>query len=180
MGMLTYSRWWTRYKGDMETMIWGSIPKSAIIHDLKLSELETLAAQSKDINCLLSLEIFTGESKTRIIAQQLKTKNYTLNVQTTRSMSQIARLFGLGGVDVRATHIREFCSNLVDGWSIQDAPLGDATAMGDLAMRFALALGHRSSSMLLQDVMGAFIDGVKMGTKNMEFYSSPRRRGVLL
>ncbi|ORY19703.1 hypothetical protein BCR34DRAFT_595166 [Clohesyomyces aquaticus] len=180
---------WARYKGACETLIWGDIPKEAVICDFPLASLQHLAHTYKDCNKLLSLAAFTPKFRidddsgkvirkkhqTGTIAKKLRERCMTLDQDIARAMGRVAAYFGLGQSGVSLLQIREFVSMLVDGWNIQDAPMNELHAMRELAMKFAFAF-PRQSSFLLQDVMQTFIEGIRIGSRNMDYFAVRARR----
>jgi len=157
-------------------LIYGQLPKSAILHKIQLRELERLAAEDLNVSRLLNLHLFTEKSSTRTAFERLRKERLILNPDTARTMGKVARLFGLGGPTVTKLHISDFVTCLTDGWSIQTDPRHDIYSMADLANRFALALGPYDSSLHFQEVAGAFVDGFECGTRNLAHFSRGRRR----
>lgn len=167
---------WTKYKATAEFIIWGDLPNSAILHTFNLSELNDLIAVSPTCANLLNLDLFDGASRTRAISQQLREKGIIMNVDTAKAMGKIARVFGLGGPDVTYLHIDEFVTSLVDGWNIQGCPINDIHTASHLGMHFALAMECPRSSLNIQQIMGAFIDGIEHGTRNLDYFATRRPR----
>lgn len=167
--------WWTRYKAAAEHIIWGDLPQSTIMHTFHLSELVNLVTDSANVAALLNLNVFNTPSRTRSIASHLRKKGLALDTDTANAMGKVARLFGLAGPTVTTSHITEFVTYLVDGWSIRADQRQDIHTMADLAAHFAIILGTQHSSMRLQDVIAAFMEGFERGTQNLAHFSHRRR-----
>jgi hypothetical protein len=106
------------------------------------------------------------------VAAEIRDKTLPLHAE---AIGRIARTFGLDRTDVHLEHIKDFVSELVNGWTLQCSQLGDLHTMSSYATTFAMTL--QSQRHRLQDVMGAFIDGCQEGTRIIEFYAR-RRKGV--
>ena len=155
-------------------LVYGQLPKSAILHEFQLGELQRLAAKDLDVLRFLNLHLFTEKSSTRTASERLQKERLILNPDTARAMGKVARVFGLRGSAVTNLHISDFVTCLTDGWAIRADPQPNIYAMTDLANQFALGLGPCDSSLHLQDVVSAFMDGFEQGTRNLANFS--RRR----
>jgi len=144
----------------------------AILHTFSLAEL----GGDDAVQGLLRLDLFgTGKSPTRVIAQRLRGLQLQMNPTTAKTFGKIAKIFGLNKPAVTPTHIKEFVSELISGWSIQNAPLSDILAMSELANAFVVALNPQPN-FLVQDHMAAFMDGVQRGMGELAFYAPRTRR----
>lgn len=97
-----------------------------------------------------------------------------LNTASARAMGKIAKAFGMAQSNVSLQHLREFVARVMDGWTILKADSIDVHTLSSLASTFATVLGSHHAGYTVQDVMGAFIDGVDDGTRCIEYWSKSR------
>lgn len=168
---------WTKYKGACEWLVWGNVPGNAVLHIFELRELDDLVEQSEDIQNLLQLHMFSSNSRTRTIAQRLRSRNCILDVHAAKAMGQIAELFGLGSVNATPDHIKEFVTTLVGGWSIKPASVNDIRSLDFLALHFTTAL-NPLGPYRLHNVIEAFIQGVLKGSENLTHFGRVRRNNL--
>ncbi|KAF2788135.1 hypothetical protein K505DRAFT_315451 [Melanomma pulvis-pyrius CBS 109.77] len=161
-----------RLAATAEFIIWGDLPNSAILHTFNISELNHLISTSPPCAKLLNLDLFDGASRTRAISQQLREKGITMTKDTAKAMGKIAKVFGLDGPDVTYLHIDEFVTSLIDGWTIQGCPVNDIHTASHLGMHFALAMECSRSPLNIQQIMGAFIDGIEHGARNINYFAA--------
>ncbi|KAH7127027.1 hypothetical protein B0J11DRAFT_579445 [Dendryphion nanum] len=173
---------WARYKGTAEYLVWGNIEQAAILRHFPISELLHLAAT--DILCFESIQpilrfdengvlIPRKKPRTRVVAQMLKEKQLLLDSDTANTMGKLAGKFGLG--DSTLSHIKEFVKVIIDGWSISAQAI-NYNMMNVLAMKFTIAMGPRKSTYDIQEIMKAFIEGIEIGTRNIEIFSGSGHR----
>lgn len=127
-----------------------------------------------DCRRLLNFDAFRAGARTKHIAAALRERNALLNNATARALGKIAKLFGMGKSNVTLDHIADLVSRLIDGWSITKSDFIDIQTMSTLAATFATTLGSHASGYTLQDVMGAFMEGVDHGTVCMDYWSKSR------
>lgn len=94
-----------------------------------------------------------------------------LNSTTARALGKIARIFGLNGSSITLEHLQDFVARLMDGWTITKPEAIDMHTMSSFAATFATAMGSHAGGYTLQQVMGAFIEGVDHGTHCIAHWS---------
>ncbi|KAF2132386.1 hypothetical protein P153DRAFT_383270 [Dothidotthia symphoricarpi CBS 119687] len=161
------------YKATAEYLIWGGIPRSAILHHTKLQTLENLAEIDSVCGNMLSLGLFQTKRTANGVASILRDNNTVLDGSTAKSMGKIAKCLGLDGESVTLQHIQEFVARLVDGWYITSDHTNDAYTGNAIAFSFALALG--SGIHAHQRVMEAFQEGIESGFNSIVRYARSRR-----
>ncbi|KAF2007383.1 hypothetical protein P154DRAFT_118626 [Amniculicola lignicola CBS 123094] len=164
----------TPYRGTKEYLSWGNLPKSCLLHVFSYSDLQNLCFVSQDVDKLLSLEVFQLRLNTQAVAEQLRLKQTVLDVNVAKAMGRIAHCFGLTKSNVQAGHLSDFVSYLVDGWSL-GVNVDKILDLSHLAENFALAMGP-SRSLRTQEIMDAFMEGVRRGSANLVYYSKCRSR----
>ncbi|KAJ8107418.1 hypothetical protein OPT61_g8885 [Boeremia exigua] len=164
---------WAHYKGHGEYMIWADIEREAILHTLDLVDLTEVLNKDDDCRRLMSFEAFDAGKKTNAIASTIREKNITLDIKTAQALGKIARTFGLSKSDVTLPHLEDFIARMMDGWSIEKAEM-DRHNLSSLAATFAVSLGSHAGGYHLQEVMGAFVNGVDHGTECAAHWSRSR------
>jgi hypothetical protein len=162
--------WWARYKGITEYMIWANIPSECICTHFPLADLISLYDEDHTVTNLLHLQEFTAGRKTMALSAALREKNMTLTPSTAAAMGRVAKLFGLDRAGVALHHIETFVARLVDGWSIIDNASGH---INDISCAFAEAL--KSRAYRRQEIIGAYLAGIKEGTETLAFFERRRR-----
>ncbi|XPS94304.1 hypothetical protein M3J09_003625 [Ascochyta lentis] len=165
---------WARYKGNGEYFVWGEIAADAVLHTLELEKL--INHLNSDAGCgnLLNFDVFESGVKTNTIAAALREKNKTLNTATARALGKIAKAFGMAQSNMTLQHLQDLVARLLDGWTILKPEMMDMHTTSSLAATFATALGRHHANHTLQDIMGAFMDGVDDGTRCIEHWSRSR------
>lgn len=130
-----------------------------------------LADESMSCANLLNLEDFQPRISTPTIVSSIRAKNITLNTDIARAMAKISRVFGLRGSRVRLSHIADFVGRLVDGWSIRQCESED---LRTAAWAFSTELNSRVHG--VEDIAGAFEDGMMDGTEVLSFFEERKRR----
>jgi hypothetical protein len=162
--------WWARYKGITEYMIWANIPSECICTHFPLADLISLYEEDQTVANILHLQEFTAGRKTMALSAALREKNITLTPSTAAAMGRVAKLFGLDRAGVALYHIETFIARLVDGWSIIDNASGH---INDISCVFAEAL--KSRAYRRQEIIGAYLAGIKEGTETLAFFERRRR-----
>ena len=160
--------------GIGEYFIWGDIPSDAVLHTLNLDDLINNLNNDEESRNLLSFDVFEPGTKTNVIASVLREKNIMLNTMTARALGKIARTFGMAQSNIGLGHLQNFIARLTDGWTIIKADAIDVHTMSSFAVAFATAMGPHATGYNLQDVMGAFIEGVENGTCCIAHWSRSR------
>lgn len=158
----------------VECVVWGTIPREAVICHFALSDLLAFLSTNHSCGEILDLDAFEPDRSTLQVSSVLRAKNTTLNIVTARAIGQITKTFlGREGVDIH--HIKEFIARLVDGWGINSLITHDIHMQRLISRAFAEAFG--SDYHLLQALMGAFEDGIQEGTQALAFYARRQRPG---
>ncbi|KAF1974429.1 hypothetical protein BU23DRAFT_638071 [Bimuria novae-zelandiae CBS 107.79] len=166
---------WARYKGWAEIMIWGNVPMDAIIQYGFLSDLETAITGGPTGSLLRNSNDWLPNQTASTLTKKLKARSIPLDRDVARALGGFSNAMGLGNAGVSLQHITEFVQVCVDGWSLNCALVDDIHTRSSFAYTFAIALS--SQTFHLQDIMGAFFDGVERGLHNVAFYE--RRRPSL-
>ncbi|KAF3046256.1 hypothetical protein E8E11_008418 [Didymella keratinophila] len=165
---------WARYKGNGEYFVWAEIPDHAVLCTVDLEGLIRELDNDVDCNDLLNFDVFKPDTKTNTIAGALREKNVMLNTSSARALGKTAKMFGMDQHNVTLDHLQDFVARLVDGWTITKPEMIDVHTMSSLASTFATALSPHSGGYGLQQVMGAFIEGVDQGTRCIAHWSRSR------
>jgi hypothetical protein len=160
--------------GNGEYFVWGDISSDAVLHTSNLEDLINDLNNDEESRNLLSFDVFEPGTKTSIIASVLREKNIMLNTMTARAFGKIARTFGMAQSNMSLGHLQDFIARLMDGWTIVKADTIDTHTISSLAVTFATAMGPHAAGYSLQDVMGAFIEGVESGTCCIAHWSRSR------
>jgi len=154
-------------------MVWGTLPRAAILHVLPLARLLDLYDQDQDVANLLQLHQFrNGNSKTSSVVSALRAKNIVLNTSTAKAMARVGNLFGLNGAAVNLQHIEGYAARICDGWSIDTSIISNVNTSSRIAAAFAKTLDSHAHQQ--HSVMDVFISGTQQGAETMAYYS---RRG---
>jgi hypothetical protein len=165
------ARWARRYKGKAECITWAQIPASAIATTLPLANLITLYEQDEAVAKLLHLHEFTSCRRTLELSNSLREKAQAeLTPSTSAAIGRVAKLFGLDSLVVSLHHISAFVARIVDGWNITDNVSSD---INDISFAFAEALQSQAYSH--QDIMGAYLAGIKEGNETLAYFARRRR-----
>ncbi|KAJ4989817.1 hypothetical protein SVAN01_04654 [Stagonosporopsis vannaccii] len=165
---------WARYKGNGEYIVWGNINSEAVLCVLNLEQLINDLHDDEDCRQLLNFDAFKPSTTTNAIASTLREKNAILNKGNARAMGKAAKMFGMNKINVTLLHIQDFVARLLDGWTIERPVSIDMQTMSTLAATFATFLGAHAGGYILQDIMGAFINGVEQGTRCIAHWSRSR------
>ncbi|KAF2021783.1 hypothetical protein BU24DRAFT_417404 [Aaosphaeria arxii CBS 175.79] len=153
-----------RYSASAETIIYGEIPKAAILAIIDFSELKRLTP-----NCIvdfLKLPIFATGS-VRTIVPQLREIGHHVDPNFSYACGSISRLLGLHREAASLCHIQELVSFLVDGWSlVVESDAEYLKLCADVYTQTLSSTMHDAS-----DVAEAFIAGVKGGEENLMRFS---------
>jgi hypothetical protein len=154
--------------------VWAEIPNDAVLNTLDLEGLIRELDHDVDCNDLLSFDVFKPDTRTSALAGTLREKNVMLNTSTARALGKIAKMFGLNQENVTLEHLQDFVARLMNGWTITKPEMIDMHTMSSLATTFATSLGPHTRGYTLQQVMGAFIEGVDQGTRCIAHWSRSR------
>jgi hypothetical protein len=166
--------WWARYKGHTEYMIWANIPSECILAQFPLADLIFLYEEDEAVASLLHLHEFTPGCKTIALSNSLREKaQVKLTPSTSAAIGHVAKLFGLDSPGVSLHHISAFVARIVDAWSITDNVSSD---VNDVSFAFAEALQSRTYQR--QDVMEAYLAGIKEGNETLAYFARRRRPTV--
>lgn len=144
---------------------------SAILFHGSLSKVAATVTAQPAGKLLLSREDFNPDQRVSELTNNLKARNITLNHDIARSMAVFAKAMGLDSPQTSREHIAEVVQVLVDGWSISIP--NDIHTLSSTAQSFATSLS--TETLLLQDVMQAFLTGCDRGKSNIEFYQKRQR-----
>ena len=170
---------WERpdYKGTTEHLVCGHIPPEAIIHYGSVSDLKSIGRPLQmtvfePVTTFNDIGRAVSAPRLRVstVVSQLRSRNLQLE-DTVRCIGEWGRELGVGGTSL--AQIQAFVASLIDGWYIA-APSDDKAEMARLALVFAAAVDPRPEY-TVQDVMEAFVRGVRVGRENVGFYM--RRQG---
>jgi hypothetical protein len=128
-----------------------------------------LADHHTGVSNLLSLETFRPGVRTLTVSSQLNARNVTLNTTAAKAMARVCSQFFLSP-NVKLVHIQELVARVVDGFRINKDASQDLSSCG---MVFAIAF--HSGAHRIEDVVEAFIEGLEMGWKAVEFYTRRKR-----
>lgn len=128
----------------------------------------------EDCQDLLNFDLFEPGMKTNAIAALLRERNSILNTETARALGKIARCFGMSQQNISLKHLEDFIARVMDGWTIQKPFAVDMHTTSSLAFTFATEFGSHADGYTVQDVMGAFMDGVEQGTRCIAHWSRSR------
>jgi hypothetical protein len=146
-----------------------NIPRDAIISTFGLGELISLADHNTSVANLLSLEMFRPDVRTLTVSSQLSARNVMLNTTSAQAMALVCLQFFLSS-SYKLVHIQELVARIVDGFRInRDA------SQHLLSCGIAFAVAFNSGAYRLQDVAKAFVEGLEMGWKAVEFYTRRKR-----
>ncbi|KAJ4326366.1 hypothetical protein N0V94_000041 [Neodidymelliopsis sp. IMI 364377] len=164
---------WARYRGNGEYFVWSDIPSDAVLQTMDLNGLLETLNDDPDCQALLNLHVFEPGTKTNTntIASALRERNTTLNTTTTRALGKIAKAFGMTKPTITLPHVQDFIARLIDGWTIRKSPNTDIHTMSSIAATFSIAMGTHQAGYTVQDVMGAFVNGVDDGTRCIAHWS---------
>ena len=160
--------------GNGEYFVWAEIGDDAVLHTLDLESLIRELNDDVDCNDLLSFDVFKPDTKTNAIASALREKNVMLNSTTARALGKLAKMFGMDQDNVTLEHLQDFVARIMDGWMITKPEMMDMHTMSSLATTFATSLVPHAGDYTLQQVMGAFIEGVDHGTRCIAHWSRSR------
>lgn len=123
---------------------------------------------------LLSFDVFKPDTKTSKIAGNLRERNVMLNTTTARALGKTANMFGMNQDNITLEHLQDFVARLMDGWTVTKPDRIDMHTMSTLAATFAMSLRSPAGGYTLQEIMGAFIEGVDQGTQCIAHWSRSR------
>jgi hypothetical protein len=167
----SFSQSLTTEQGNGEYFVWSDLASDAVLDTMDLNNLLENLKNDPDCQSLLNLYVFEPGNKTNAIASALREKNTTLNTFTARALGKIAKAFGMTKPAITLSHLQDFIARLVDGWTIQKSHTLDVHTMNSLGATFASAMGTHAAGYTLQDVVGAFVNGVDDGGKCIAHWS---------
>lgn len=160
--------------GNGEYFVWSDIPRGAVIHTMELKGLINSLQEDPDCRYLLNFDVFKPGAKTTAIAAALRERNVTLNTPVARALGKTAKAFGLAQKDATLGHLHDFVARLCDGWTIEKPERLDVHTLSSLAATFGTAMGSHAAGHTIQDVMGAFLNGVDHGSTCLAHWSQSR------
>jgi hypothetical protein len=160
-------------------MVWAALPAAAVVSHFSLSELRELSNNDQACADVLCLDEIQSGRKTQYVSSQLRAMNNVISIGTTRAMAFISRTFGMHRNSASLAHIQGLVASLVDSFQLKQVSSDRSYTSRNIAKTFAVSLRSRAHS--VQDVEGAFQDGVQQGTATIAFFTrrrptAPRRR----
>lgn len=151
--------------GHGEYFVWADVENDAVLFISKLEQLVRELDYDEECRELLDFRAFETGLATNAIAAVLREKNTLLNSLTARALGKTAKAFGMTQVNVTLDHLRDFVARMMDGWTIVKGDRLDMHTFSSIAFTFATSLGAHAAGYNVQDIMGAFLDGVDEGTR---------------
>ncbi|USW55915.1 hypothetical protein Slin15195_G092340 [Septoria linicola] len=150
-----------RYCGNYEFLVWGSIPREAIITTVKVTDLLRLPQLQPVIGNILRFDVLRSHAALGKKEAEFKSHGIRLDSTTAAGIARLTRFLGLTSKSP-VQHLSHIVADVVRGWHLS-VIFQEPRAWRKLASDFARALAgdHWMEPEKQQSLKLAFLDGIR-------------------
>ncbi|KAJ9627008.1 hypothetical protein H2203_003468 [Taxawa tesnikishii (nom. ined.)] len=165
------------YSGTYEFLIWGNIPKEAIICDFPLSHLREHVDGIPELSSMLGFDILSQHRRSfrNVILPQLQARNVQVKPSIIPAMASLATFLGIDATSP-AAYISKVVADIIEGWGIRPS-IDSWAAWYDKAKLFAIYLSTISMSGPFdqKETAEAFLAGARAGLGQYDWFRFPSK-----